>query len=214
MGTFKVELNIPEIASVNYATFSSYYITQIFGGGFSDETRTNSLIALYMRLVENALRQYETGRKLIHEVWFKRAPSEIPMSKFVSAMGFFETCITNMHRATECMIAIRSRPFVPQDFKSHLPKPIRFIQEPVAAQLRNMRNAIHHFESEILNGNLPEGSRVLLHVDGPVTKVGDDSRKVIEHIELGENLIKLSELSNWLSEMYRCAHQICLYKKP
>jgi hypothetical protein len=145
--------------------------------------------------------------------WITRNPASVPIDAFISASGYFEACITNVHRATECMKAIKRRRDVQLDVKQLLPKGIRFIQEPVAGRVRNMRDAIQHFEREILSSS-GEVTNVMLVADGSVIERGEDKVKIINMLKIGDHQIDFCDLSYWLREMAKCAEVISRYRRP
>lgn len=210
MGKYYVDVRIPDLSAFRPG-FPGHYVRLIFRDNQPQDFRTRALTSTFIQLTETAIWQYENGRELIEEFWIKRDPGSIPIGSFIRASGYFESCITNMHRATECMIAIRGRRYVQQDAKDLLPKPIRFIQEPVAGRLRAMRNAVQHFERQILAGQPPNKVRYILAADGPEIEEGDDKTKLIDRLMIGEIEIEFSELCQWLQEMAKCAGAISNY---
>ena len=143
--------------------------------------KTSPPVTAYMRTAETALREYEYGRRLIS--WFFRGPkppNTIPIGQLNGGTAFLEACITNMHRATECLKTIRSHPDVPDTLKALLPTPLAFVKARAADQIRAMRNEVQHFERRILSGTQPEGTKLFLTIDGPQRKEGDDTIKIYD----------------------------------
>lgn len=149
--------------------------------------KTSPLVTAFMRTAETALREYEYGRLLISQFFQgPRPPNTIPIGQLNAGTAFLEGCITNMHRATECLKKLRGHPDVPDTLKALLPAPLAFVKARAADQVRAMRNEVQHFERRILSGTQPEGTKLFLTIDGPQRTEGDDTIKAYDRLAIGD----------------------------
>jgi hypothetical protein len=140
----------------------------------------------------------------------------IPLEVHTMASAYFEACLTNMHRAVRCMIKIRSRPDVPADLKSLIPKKPRFTEPRVADRIRDVRDAAQHLEEQVLKGTVPEKTPFMIIAVGQETPVPEEpgqTLKTIDRLQIGTYEIKFSELCAWLQEMGECAEKITNYQR-
>jgi hypothetical protein len=205
---YHVRTQLPDLSDFKHGFLA---VNTIFAGLGPSDFTTRALMSAYLRLAGTACQQYEAGRQLIEWLW-RESHGSIPLGAIQAACGFFEACITNMHRATGVMIALKRQKNVQQDVKDILPERVRFTQEPVAARLRTMRNAVHHFEGLILKGKPPDNKPIALTADGLVTTSGKDAVKVIDRLKIGDQEILFDELCQWLREMAECAKALQSYR--
>jgi hypothetical protein len=201
---FHLDLQFPNLSEFQNG-FVRYWMASTFTQSPWGQ-KTSPLVTAFMRTAETTLRDYEYGRHLILQfLQGPRPPNTIPIGQLNGGTAFLEACITNMHRATECLKKIRSSRDVPDTLKILLPTPLAFVKGRAADKIREMRHEVQHFERRILSGTQPEGTKLFLTIDGPQRKQGSDTIKVYDRLAIGEHEILLTDLAEWLREMAKCA---------
>jgi hypothetical protein len=186
--------------------FPNYYTHLFFRRNRPSNDQAHSLINGYVRLVEGAIRFYEVGRNHIEHGW---STHETPgLADFNYASSAFEASITNMYRASTFMERIRASRDVDDRFKNALgPKP-HFVKN--IGKIRKLRRAIHHLDSDILQG-IPRGTPIYLMATGDVVPGDGDEIKIVDRLRIGEQQVEFSLIESWLSEMAQCAQFIETY---
>jgi hypothetical protein len=188
-------------------------VNVLFAGLGPADFKTRALMAAFLRLTGTAIRQYENARAIVQ--WLHSAThSAIPVGAFHDSSGYFEACITNMHRATQAMLALKRRPDIQMDVKAVLPKKIHFTQDTVEQRVREVRDAVQHFDELIFQGVPSPGVAIVLVADGYEENRGDDTFKVIDRLKIGNYEIRFDELCQWLREMAKCANALRSYGPP
>jgi len=196
-----VSIDIPEIE--NYPEgFPGFWIRTIFIGQASSDYQVNALTTLYVRLVEAAFVEYRLGLSALKEYW--NTHTSIAMGAMHRSCSYYESCITNMHRAQKCFSRMRRHPALGElSATLNSPKP-SFVHANVSKQLRNMRNEIHHTEEMLMNGHISRGQPLMLRADGPETPhptEANQTNKSIDRLIVGNHELLFSELADWLVEM-------------
>jgi hypothetical protein len=211
------ELSLPDLSSLKTGFPQFYEELPTYDDAILN-VRTRALMGLFVRLTEAALRRYDSGRLVVESLWSGRLKRQtngiytVAIPVLLDACSDFESCVTATHRATECMRAIKSQRFVPRDLQSALPKRIRFIEETVAARVRDLRNAVLHFEEQILHGDLENGGPTTLFAYGPQTLRDGKLVQKIDRLRIADLEITFAELCQILREMAACAERLARYK--
>jgi len=168
-----VRVAIPEITK--YANgFPSHWMNIVFLGNRPDAYKIHAIVTTYVRLVEGAFVHYKQARQYVLAFW--NTHTEIGIGSHNLASTHFEDCINSMHRATLCMIRIRSNREVPADLKALVPTKPRFAAEGVAKRLRDMRDTIQHMDEKVLNAEIPDGSPFMVLATGDETPMLDSDQ--------------------------------------
>ena len=112
------------------------------------------LIDAFMRLVQASLHQYETGCR--HIETYYNTHDRIAMSHLILGSSYFESCLTNVHRAIGHMRKLKGREDIPSAVKAALPKCLVFIEEDAAKRIQDLRDTIQHFDEQVMDGKVPE----------------------------------------------------------
>lgn len=203
-----VILSAPEITDFPNG-FISFWAKSIFVGSISSNYQINALASTYIRLVEAALIEYQLGTIKLQEFWDDN--KSINMSAVNRSISHYESCISNMHRATNCYLRLRKHrnpDALCMTLKIEKPS---FTTDAVSNQIRIFRNEIHHLEQMVIDGRFVEGDPIALKPDGPVTPHPtefDQSIKTIDRLVIGQRELLFSNLTIWLKEMGYCAQKI------
>jgi hypothetical protein len=209
----RIQLEIPELTEFSNG-FPSHWVNIIFTRNRPDTYQIHAIVTTYVRLVEAAMAEYRQGRLLVHAFWNHHG--SLQMSAHNMAAAYFEACLTNMHRAVQCMIKIRGRRDVPEDLKSLIPKKPRFTEDRIASRIRDVRHAVQHLEEQVLDGTVPERTPFMIQAVGPEAPIPEEpgqTLKTIDRLQIGSFEITFSELCSWLREMGQCAEAISRYER-
>lgn len=162
-----------------------------------------------MRLVEAALTEYSLGAVKLREFW--NTHSSLNLGAMHRSMPHFESCLSNMYRATNCYRKLRrNRDQDPLSVSLNTDKP-GFATDAITDRFRLMRNEIHHLEELVMDGRLQEGQPFALKPDGPETPHPTEANqtiKTIDRLVIGAREVHFAELAVWLKEMARVAVKI------
>jgi hypothetical protein len=177
----------------------------VFFGGAADNYQVKVLASTYARLVESAIREFQLGCECTREYWSTH--DAIAVGAMQQATSHFETCISEMHRATNFFKRLRRHPKLGGLSGINVRRP-SFISAAVHDQLRDARNEIHHMEECIMKGKIMEGQPVAVMANGPETPHATEPNqtdKTIDRLVIGRRQLLLSDMANWLTEM----HEFC-----
>lgn len=196
-----VEFDLPEIPD-NVSSSPEYWLKTLFIQSPSGRYQINALVSTYVRLVEAALIEYQYGAAKLKEFWGTH--SSLNLGAMHRSISHFETCISNMYRATNCFRRLRrDRGQDPLSIELNSEK-VRFASDAVADRFRLIRNEIHHLEELVMDGQIGDGQSFALRPDGPEIPHPTESHqtvKTIDRLVIGAREVKFSELATWLTEM-------------
>jgi hypothetical protein len=203
-----VQIAAPEIPE--YASgFPQYWLKSIFIQTISSQYQVNALASTYVRLVEAAITEYNLGIVKLREFW--NTHTSFNLGAMHRSMSHFESCLSNMYRATNCYRKLRRhRGQDPLSVALNIDKP-SFATDAIADRVRHMRHEIHHLEEMVMDGRLQEGQSFALRPDGlesaHPTEV-NQTIKTVDRLIIGTREISFVELATWLKEMARVAERI------
>ncbi len=204
-----VEIEAPEIQEYEQG-FPRFWLKSIFIASVSTQYQVNALASTYVRLVESAIVEYNLGVSRLQEFWSTH--TSLNLGAMHRSGSHFETCLSNMYRATNCFRKLRrSRDALAIALNTDRPA---FASDAVAGRFKDMRNDIHHMEELVLDGRIKEGDSFALRPDGPETPHPSETGQTIKRIDrlvIGVREIQFSELSTWLKEMAGVAEKIAAY---
>lgn len=196
-----IEFDLPEI-SEHASGFPQYWIKTLFIQSPSQRYQINALTSTYVRLVEAALIEYHSGAARLREFWGTH--TSLNLGAMNRSVSHFESCISNMHRATNCFRRLRrDRGQDPLPLRLNVDKAI-FATDAVSDRFRIIRNEIHHLEKMVMNGQIAEGQPFSLKPDGPEIPHPIEPHqtiKTIDRLAIGTHEVRFSELTTWLTEM-------------
>jgi hypothetical protein len=203
-----IEFDLPEISEYA-AGFPQYWLKILFVQSPSDRYQINALAGTYIRLVEAALVEYHSGAVRLREYWGTH--TSLGMGAMHRSMSHFETCISNMYRATNCFRRLRRDPQRdPLSLELNVQR-ANFITDEVVNKFRTIRNEIHHLEEMVMDRRIAEGQPFALTANGSVVPHPTEPRQTIMTIDrlvIGTREVKFSELATSLREMSSFAVRI------
>ncbi len=203
-----IEFDLPEIPE-HANGFSQYWLKTLFIESPSNRYQINALTSTYVRLVEAALVEYQSGAVTLRE--FYGTHSSINLGALYKSMSHFETCISNVYRATKCFQRLRRDPEQCSLSRVLKVKNVNFASGRVADRFRIIRNEIHHIEGKIMNKLITDGQPFVLKPDGPEIQHPTESNqtiKTIDRLVIGSLEIKFSEITTSLRELAVVAEKI------
>jgi hypothetical protein len=155
------------------------------------------------------LTEYNLGTVKLREFW--NTHTSFNLGAMHRSMSHFESCLSNMYRATNCYRKLRrNRDQDPLSVALNIDKP-SFATDTIADRFRLMRHEIHHLEELVMDGRLQEGQPFALKPDGPETPHPTEAHqtiKTVDRLVIGAREVHFVELATWLREMARVAEKI------
>jgi hypothetical protein len=207
-----VEIEAPAVDGYP-AGFSQYWVRAFFVGSISQDYQINALASTYVRVVESALIEYRLGVERLREFWSTH--DSFKLSAAHSAITHFETCISNMYRATNCFRRIsrhKAKDALSIELNKERPA---FATDTVARRFMLARHEVHHMDEAVTKGRLREGQQFVLGPTGPEVAHPTEPNqtvKTIDRIAIGSHEIHFSELAGWLTEMKSVADKIASFE--
>ena len=198
-----VELDVPEI-SEHMSGFSQYWVCSLFIRPASSSYQIRALTDTYVRLVGSAIIEYHSGRSKLKEYYSDTPSASLKIGIMLQAMSHFETCISNMYRATNCFWRLRRRQDPLSTYINQERERAKFATDAIADRFGAIRNKVHHLEEMVMDGHIADGQPFALGPSGPETphpSEDDQTTKRIDGLTIGSNEVKFSELATWLKEM-------------
>ena len=194
----KIEFDVPNLSGLR--PHSAIFVAHMFRGAGLKRIETYALVMNLIRLVDLAIREYESGRVALNT--FASTNDSLPVGAILRASGHFEVCICSVKRAINHVKAMRSYEGAPQSLKDLLPRSLTILTGDVERSITCMRDAIQHLERDVLRRQLPADSSLCLmpSMDG-------------RGLELGEHTILFSDLAAWLQELHTCAEHQYQYRE-
>ena len=210
-----VSIKIPDIKEYPEG-FPNYWLNFLFGRSISTNYQVTALASTYVRLVEAALAEYRLAMPKLDEFW--NTHTSLNLGAMHRAISHFESCLSDMHRAINCFTRLRRHKDLPKSLQLKLneQRP-RFVADQISDQIREMRNAIHHLEEQVMNGTIQVGEPIALKPDGPERPHASEANqtvKTIDRLVIGQSELLFTDVAAWLSEMGRFADKIGTYEAP
>jgi len=208
-----VEFDVQDISEYPNG-FPGYWLKILFINPISDNYHISSLTTTFIRLVEAAIVEYRLGAQKLKEYW--NTHSSINLGAMNRSVSHFESCLSDMHRATNCFMRLRRNIELPEGLRKVLSEQRpRFVADYVSDQLRTFRNEIHHTEAHLMDGRIQQGQPIAVKPDGPeVPHPTEENQtvKTIDRLVIGQLELKFSDIAFWLREMGRFAEKISTYQ--
>ncbi len=208
-----VEFDVQDISEYPNG-FPGYWLQILFINAISKNYQISSLTTTFIRLVEAAIVEYRLGAQKLKEYW--NTHSSINLGAMNRSVSHFESCLSDMHRATNCFTRLRRHRDLPEGMRRVLSEERpRFVADYVSDQLRTFRNEIHHVEEFLMDGRIQQGQPIAVRPDGPEVPHPTEANqtiKTIDRLVIGQLDLKFSDLTLWLREMGRFAEKISTYQ--
>jgi len=203
-----IEFELPEIPE-HESGFPQYWLKSLFIQSPSNRYQITALTSTYVRLVEAALIEYRSGAIKLREFWSTH--SSLNLGAMHRSISHFETCISNMYRATNCFRRLRrDKKKDPLSLKLNAEK-ASFASDSVADRFRTIRNEIHHLEELVMKERIADGQPFALNPNGPEIPHPTEPNqtiKTIDRLVIGTREVRFIELAEWLREMASFAVKI------
>lgn len=209
-----VTVSIPDIEEYPQG-FPQFWLNSLLVASVSSNHQIVALAKTYVRLVEAALAEYKLGAQKLREFWDTHDSFNLGAAH--RAVSHFESCLSDMYRATNCFRRLRRHPQGDGLSIALNEERAGFATDAVADRFRLVRHEIHHLEELVMDGRLIEGQPIALKPDGPETAhptEAGQTNKAIDRLVIGQREILFSELSAWLKEMGRFAQKIAEFIPP
>jgi len=207
-----VEFDLPDLSEYAEKGFPQYWLKILFIRSPSSSYQINALSSTYVRLVEAAIIEYKFGSDKLKELWGTH--SSLNVSAMHRSTSHFESCISNMYRATKCFRRLRRDKNQDPLALTINKNKARFASDTIFNRFRTIRNEIHHLEEMVMDGRISDGQSFALKADGPEIPHPTEAKqtiKTIDRLVIGENEVKFSELAKWLKEMMEFVEVISDY---
>ena len=195
--------------------FSQFWARAFFAQSVSADYQIFALASTYVRVVESALIEYRLGQERLREFW--ETGDTFKLSAAHRAITHFETCLSNMYRATNCFRRLRRhRVKDPLSLELNKHRPA-FASDPIAKRFNQLRHEVHHMEELVTNGQLKQGQQFVLGPTGPEVAHPTEPNqtiKTIDRLAIGEHELLFNELAAWLQEMKAIADKIANFVPP
>ena len=207
-----VEFEVPDV-TFDLRLLGSYWLKMMFIGGVELDFQHRALLSSFVRLVEAAVIEYRSGRAALFEYWSTH--NAIALGAMHRSSSHFESCITDMHRATNCIRHLRRRQDLPEDLAKLLQgRRPSFVGGSASGQMRKFRDEIHHLDEMIVDGRVTAGQSIALRPDGPEVAHPSEKNqtiKTIDRIRIADRELRLPDVVSWLTEMCGVGLQIANY---
>lgn len=198
---YYIEQQIPDLSTLN-RRWVGHFIKAMMSDG-NETYQYQALKANYIRLTDSAIQMYGVARNLTFEYWDLH--DGVHISAYSTASSYFESCLTNVHRASQHMHSLLSGPNS-GELKKVLPAALTFTSNEFKKKISVLRNTVQHLEQKIVAGDpIPERTFFMPVASGPEIRRGNDTFKQLDRIEIGTKHLAFSDLASWLREMAWCA---------
>lgn len=203
-----VDFALPDVPEPT-ATISDYWLRYLFVGSPSQNSQVNALASTYMRLVEASIAEYGLGCAALRQVWSDH--TSLGLRAMHKSISHFESCMSDMHRAIAVYKRLRNH--TARDPLSVYLAGVKpaFISDKIAFQVRDMRDAVHHLEEKVVNGEVSEGQPIALKPEGQeISHPSEPGQtiKTFDRLVIGPHQLMFSDIATWLSEMSAVAAKV------
>ena len=190
-GIDRIKSNMPSLQHLEVSLRSKRDIGKLLGVHAQPSGRERQIADGYVRLVEKAVLEYQESRtKLIAFLANGMADDEH------RAQDHFESCIQSLHKAILYLERLRRKGYERADGTPFIPRPkeVEVLRDSIKSQIRKMRDAVEHLDSDILEGKLPETAIVGIHLGWDKASLGNLQLQYIDVAKWIEQLHKFAAL--------------------
>ena len=202
----------PKKIAIEKSDFAQYWMKSLFIKSASKRYQINALIGTYIRLVEASVIEYNLGVSELNEYW--KPGSSVKVGNLNRAISHFETCISNIYRATNCFRKLRKDREKDEISVLIFREKSDFYSNQTNDKFRKIRNEIHHLENLVVKGEITEGQSFSLLPDGPEDPHSTEENQTIKKIDrliIGSKELKFEDIENQLREMLKYVRLIGNY---
>jgi hypothetical protein len=154
-----------------------------------------ALVMNAIRLSDKALLAYKRAREALKNY---NDPAVLFPGLIIQASADLETCVDCLHRAFNYLRAIRSARDGYTGLQKHIPRHVSIFTSRAQDQVRGMRNALQHFEQDLVGKRIIEGEPIATQpIEGAV--------------ELGNHRIEYNDLAIWVKRLNAIAASLAGY---
>ena len=188
-GVNRIEKNMPSLEHLELSLRSKRDLGKLLGVHAQPSGRARQMADGYVRLLEKTLLEYTEARHKL--VAFLAEGSADDQHR---AQDHFESCVQSLHRAITYLDRLRSFGYKLPDGSPFVPRPrdLEVLREDVKAKVRNMRDAMEHLDSDILDGRLPETALVGVHLGW-------------EMVTLSSHTLEYRDVTRWIEQLHEFA---------
>lgn len=188
-GVDRIEQSMPSLEHLEQSLRSKRDLGKLLGVHAQPSGRGRQIADGYVRLVEKAVLEYQESRtKLVAFL----ADGTVDYQH--RAQDHFESCVQSLHRAIEYLERLRRLGYKRGDGARFIPRPreLEVLRESVRVQVRGIRDAVEHLDRDILEGKLPEKTKVGIHLGW-------------EKASLGSREIRYADIARWITQLHEYA---------
>ena len=190
--------NIPALSHLSSQSIS-FVMERFLTDSGPQDRKAYALVMNFVRLVDLAVSEYESGRLAILQLANKRN-GNLRLGPAIRSTAHFEVCIDALKRAINFLKAIRGNATVPQALKDLLPRTSSLISGKAEGKVTDMRDAIQHLEERIQKGEIIEGESLAL-------------QPTCDDLQLGSRNLRYIELAEWLTEAHTLSSTLRGYRE-
>lgn len=189
--------NLPDLTRLSPSS-EAMAIRRYFLGAGDLKHEAHVLQLNAVRLSDNALAEYTLARDAVLKYHDSTGPG---ITHILRASGHLENCVWAIERFIKHAKALRANVFVPEELARSIPKNLSVLSSNTERAVTRMRHTLAHLEGQLLKGELPEGSDVILLPK----KQG---------LGVGKHLIPWVDLVQWIIDINACAALLSEYRAP
>ena len=188
-GIDRLESAMPSLGQLEGSLRSKRDLGKLLGAHAQPSGRGRQIADGYVRLVEKALLEYRSSRAMLIA-----SLADGTADHQFRAQDHFESCVQSLHRAILYLERLRRLGYLRADGRPFIPKPrnLEVLSEGVKSQVRAMRDAAEHLDNDILDGSLPEGALVGIHLGW-------------DKAALGILQLNYADVARWIEQLHEFA---------
>ena len=184
--------NMPCIDDLWGYNVLTHTLNMVFRGGGPKAIKSRALVSNYIRIVDQAVRQYKSAKEAFEK--YLNTPNDVIGPIFVS-VGYFEALLSSLKRAIKFAERIRRDRDCPP-----ISNALSIFSTTSHKTITYFRNAIEHLDEEIYNDTQKEGD--------PITLLIKDNS-----IELSGIEISYKSMETWIRELDDIARKLAIYRE-
>ena len=188
-GVDRVERSMPSLEHLEQSLRSKRDLGKLIGVHARPSGRGRQIADGYVRLVEKTLLEYQESR-----VKLAAFLAEGTADHEHRAQDHFESCVQSLHRAIQYLERLRRLGYKRGDGTPFIPRPreLEVLRDSVKVQVRDMRDAVEHLDSDILKERLPESAKVGIHLGW-------------DKASLGSRQLYYADVARWIEQLHEFA---------
>ncbi len=188
-GVDRLMRGMPNLDHLETSLRSKRDLGKLLGVHAQPSGRARQIADGYVRLVEKAILEYKEARSNL--IAFLADGTADHLHR---AQDHFESCIQTLHRALIYFDRLRNFGYKRQDGTPFIPRPrdLEVLRETVRKPVRDMRDALEHLDSDILDGTLSEDSPAGPHLGWDIAT-------------LGTHTLRYADVTRWIEQLHEFA---------